>query len=486
MLALRKTHLSILAALIFLLHLLYFYHKHNTQPIPVETQRTQLWKTLLPLLSRHAPDCPLPAQKGGPGVLRYDAINEIPRVNYLTNADEIQHPLQQAHDGFVRDIQYLKRAEAYVPGSKGIVSAAGGTYLPTFLVTLKLLRRTGTTLPVEIFLMDETEYEPHICDMVLPQLNAKCLVLSEIMRAALPEGENQKTISGFQLKAFAMLFSSFESFLWLDADCVPLHDTQSLLTSEPFISTGLVTWPDFFANTAAPIYFNISRQVDPPSTTRQATEAGAMLVNKKTHSQMLLLAAYYNYHGPDYYYSLLCQGAPGAGDKDTFLHAATALNLPFYAVSEPVVDLGIPTPWNKAAAVNAGYIQADPVQDFNLTSQDKYRVANASVADPPRAFFVHAGAPEFNPGNGLMGKKLTGFDGLPTRLWTWPEEAIRRLGFDAERMFWEVTRDVACDFEHVFESWRGLEGICEGVSKHWEDVFVMGRDWALDFGDGRG
>ncbi|OGM47374.1 hypothetical protein ABOM_003810 [Aspergillus bombycis] len=471
MLARRRTIAAAFLAAFCLLSAYYFWHKEPPNLVrPLQERRSRLWQHLHPLLERYVPDCPRPMQNGSPGLPRFDAVHETPRRNLLTNVDEILQPMQAAHDGFVQAIHNFDIGDAFVPGTAGIVSSAGGTYLPTFVVSLSLLRRTGSTLPVELFMKDRTEYEAHICEVVLPHLGAKCLVLSEIL-ADRNETARIQPIEGFQIKSFAMLFSSFEKLLWLDADCAPLHDPMALLQSEPFASTGLVTWPDFWANTAAPVYFNISRQPEPRSTTRQATEAGIMLISKSTHTRSLLLAAYYNYYGPNYYYSLLGQGAPGAGDKDTFLHAATALNQSFYAVSETVVDLGNLKPGNSQTAINAGYVQADPIQDYDLTSQGKWRVRDPSVAKPPRVYFIHAGAPEFNPGKDLLDAKLQGFDGNPTRLWTYPPEAMRRLGFDVERRFWEETMSVACTMESVFETWKSKSGLCDTVRAHWKAVF---------------
>ncbi|KAL4970173.1 mannosyltransferase putative-domain-containing protein [Aspergillus stella-maris] len=471
MLARRTGILPLFLVALLLLSVVYFWQHHPLQSVHfLPSRRLQLWEGLKPLLERYEPSCPVPMLDGGPGVVRFDAVEETSRINYISNVDQIEQPMQTAHDGFVDAIRDLRIDRAYVPGSMGIVSSAGGIYLPTFVVTLRLLRRSGTTLPIELFLKDETEYEPYFCEEYLPSLNAKCLVLSDIMSTG-NKTSTAKPIKGFQLKAFSMLFSSFEKTLWLDADCVPLHDTRPLLNSAPFTSTGLVTWPDFFANTAAPAYFNISRQSDPPSTKRQATEAGMMLVNKKTHFPTLLLSAYYNYYGPDYYYTLLDQGAPGTGDKDTFLHAATALSQSVYAVSERPVDLGNLTPWDENTAINAGWIQADPVQDYALTSTEKYRVTDLTVAKAPRAFFIHAGAPEFNPGYQLLGEKLRGFDGERTRLWTYPAEAMKRLGFDAEKVFWEETMKVTCEMEGKFKTWRGKKRLCDKVRQHWDAVF---------------
>ncbi|KAL4873561.1 hypothetical protein BDV12DRAFT_80748 [Aspergillus spectabilis] len=487
MLARRKALIPSFVVALFLVNVYYFWHKHpHSLALPISHRRSQLWQQVYTLLEQHSPKCPSPTQHGGPGVVRFDAMKELPRNNYITNVNEIQVPMQEAHTGFVDAIHKIKADHAYVPGTMGIVSSAGGTYLPTFFVSLLLLRRTGTTLPVELFFKDDSEYEPYICEVVLPPLGVTCLILSDIMKTQTesePPESTTRAIEGFQLKSFAMLFSSYEKFLWLDADCVPLHDPIALLTSEPFTSTGLVTWPDFFANTAAPVYFNISHQPDPPSTIRQSSEAGMLLIHKESHFLTLLLSTYYNYYGPDYYYTLLDQGAPGAGDKDTFLHAATALNQDFYAVSEPVVDLGNITPWNDKVAINAGYIQADPIQDYNLTSTGKWRVQDPSVSKAPRAFFIHAGAPEFNPGNELLGPKLRGFDGKPTRLWTYPPEAMRRLGVDAEKMFWEEVMAVACTMQDVFESWKGQRRLCERVKAHWDAVFLKSDNEGLEFTD---
>ncbi|KAL4800570.1 mannosyltransferase putative-domain-containing protein [Aspergillus venezuelensis] len=471
MLAPRTGILPIFLVALLLLSVVYFWQHHPLQSVHfLPSRRLQLWEGLKPLLERYEPNCPVPMLDGGPGVVRFDAVEETSRINYISNVDQIQQPMQKAHDGFVSAIRDLKIERAYVPGSMGIVSSAGGTYLPTFVVTLQLIRRMGTTLPVELFLKDETEYELYFCEEYLPSLNVKCLILSEIMTTG-NKTSTANPIQGFQLKAFSMLLSSFEKTLWLDADCVPLHNTAPLLTSALFTTMGLVTWPDFFGNTAAPAYFNISRQSDPLSTTRQATEAGIMLVNKKTHFSTLLLSAYYNYYGPDYYYTLLDQGAPGTGDKDTFLHAATALNQPFYTVSERPVDLGNLTPWDDNTAINAGWIQADPIQDYALTIAGKYRVTDPTVAKALCAFFIHAGAPEFNPGYQLLGEKLRGFDGERTRLWTYPAEAMRRLGFDAEKLFWEKTMKVACEMEEKFKTWRGRKRLCDKVRQHWGGSF---------------
>ncbi|KAA8650982.1 uncharacterized protein ATNIH1004_003673 [Aspergillus tanneri] len=236
-------------------------------------------------------------------------------------------------------------SSAYQSGTKGIVSAAGGRYLPTFVVTLRILRRTGSTLPVELFLRDYLEYEP-----------------------------------------------------------------------------------------------------------------------------TLLLAAYYNYYGPSFYYPLLGQGGPGEGDKDTFLQAATAVGENFYTVSEPVADLGHPDESGRGI-IGAAMLQADPIEDYALTSQGKWRVKDPSVAEPVRGFFVHAYGPKFNAAEDILGEKAH-YKGNPSRVWTAGKDASILAGYDAEKAAWEEAKTVACTLEHAFDTWKDKSGVCERMRRHWEAVFA--------------
>lgn len=435
------------------------------------------------LLDRYAPGCPPLELIDSAGWPRYDAVFELDRENHIDKADETLQPMQTAHDGFVQATRKLD--VPYMILTEGIVSSAGGGYMPTFVVTLRLLRRTGCTLPVELFVKDSTEYESHICEKILPELNARCVVLSEAM--GLESSMNTNNADGvkiehYQLKSFAVLFSSFEKVIWLDADCIPIHDPTTLLTTDPFKSTGLVTWPDYWASTISPLYFTISRQPEFSTTDRATTEAGVFLVSKKAHSRTLLLAAYYNYHGPSHYYHLLDQGAPGEGDKDTFIQAAAAVGEKFYTVSEKVADLGRRRyEWNDNDIIHVAMLQADPVEDYKLTQQGKWRVEDTSVAPAPRAFFVHANLVKFNPGDKLLDESSNEYDDGRRRMWTAPETSVRRLGYDVERAAWEEAMAVSCTLGAAFETWEAGDGLCEDVQRHWEAVFQDPDAGGLNF-----
>ena len=325
-------------------------------------------------------------------------------------------------------------------------------------------------MPMEVFLADDEEYESYICDVVLPSLNARCVVLSHILDAVPMEAEIHK----YQFKLFAMMFSSFEEILFLDADAFPLSRPEELFTHEPFTSSHMVTWPDFWATTISQYYHDIAGQPNPAQDIRQSSESGELLLSKKTHQKTLLLSTYYNFWGPDYYYPLLSQGASGEGDKETFVAAALALGEPYYQVSEPICAIGHRT---KGGMAGSAMVQFDPTEDFALTRNGQWRVRGSKVSGP-KAFFIHANYPKFNPATVFDDQDVTptfADDGSYTRAWTIPEDVIGQFGSDIEKAFWREILWTATELEDKFESWRGKKGISKTTRKYWNAVFADKR-----------
>ena len=452
----------------------------NVESSPFKTSDTQLaslpdltaahqqfWKAFHYYLENDGPDVyPIVEFEKAP-TEGFNAKSPPPRPDYLDVDKRDVESMKEAHTAFVATISGTPLELPYVPGTKGVVSTAGGAYLPVLVISLRMLRRTGSTLPMEVFLADEEEYEEYICDVVLPALNAKCVVLSRILVSA------PARIEKYQFKPFAMLFSSFEEILFLDADAFPLHPPEALFKGEPFRTKGLITWPDFWASSTSPLFYEIAGTPVPPMDLRQSTESGEVLLSKRTHSKTLLLSTYYNYWGPSHFYPLLSQGAAGEGDKETFIAAATAMGEPFYQVSESICALGHPKPGGMAGSAMA---QFNPMQDYALTSQGKSRVRGDN-APAPDVFFIHANFPKFNPATVFdMGHEVKpGFleDGSYTRAWTIPEEVIAKFSanVDIEKEFWREILWTGCGLEDKFVSWEGRTGICDGVRRYWNNIF---------------
>ena len=436
---------------------------------PTLENKIAFWKVFEKLLDASKPDCEPPNRQGTAETVGYDklVVSEHPkeRADVLSMPDKSVVKMKKAHENFVAGLHAGTLEMVYNPGTRGLVTTAGGTYLPVFVISLRMLRRTGTNLPMEVFLADKHEYEEYICDEVFPELNAKCVVLSDILEAV----PHSLDITHYQYKVFAMIFSSFEEVLFLDSDAFTLHDADELFTSEPFTNHGLVSWPDFWASSASPLYYNISSQPVPPMSLRQSTESGELLLNKKTHSKSLLLATYYNYFGA-HYYVLFSQGAPGEGDKETFLAAANALNETFYATSENVRPIGHMK--HDGKFTGSAMVQYDPMQDYNLTQNGIWRIKNESAAPQPRPFFLHVNFPRLNPTKVFDHDEHTrNFQGKEQRIWQSEKDIKAKFGKDIEKEIWQEVKYVSCKLENKFETFKGKSGLCDKATKHYQGVF---------------
>lgn len=447
--------------------ILFQQYTSNANDPMMRKAQIKFWQTFEPLLAANKPNCDPPTRNESAQDRRFPLSDgELERQDVVKMPEEALEIMKKTHADFLKAIQNQSLQMAFTPKSRGIVTTAGGSYFPIFVVSLRMLRRTGTTLPVEVFLADSEEYEESLCEEVLPLLNATCVILSHIFDAV----QGSADITRYQFKVFSMMFSSFEEILFLDADAFPVHNPDQLFTSEPFREYGLIAWPDFWGSTTSRIFYDITQQNIPSMLDRASSETGELLLSKKNHQKLLLLAAYYNYYGPSHYYMLLSQGAAGEGDKETFLAAAGALNETFYATSEGVQAMGRRN--DDGSVDGSAMVQHDPIQDYDLTKKRLWRVKDPSVAEAPRPFFVHAHFPKLNPETIFKSKRPTQDDnGKYHKMWTADETLVKSLGIDVEKHVWEEIKWTGCELENKLRSWHDVQGICENVMNYWNSIY---------------
>lgn len=201
------------------------------------------WADLSVALQEAAPKCALPTNPIEAPINSFASVGKDfnYRPDLLVLPPEDVTDLKDAHTKYVAKTQELAPRLPYAKGTRGIVTTAAGEFMPPLIVSLRMLRRTGSKLPVEVFMENSAVYEPEICEAVLPKLNATCKVMTEI----LDTGPTKVEISRYQLKAFAMLLSSFDEVLLLDADNIALEAPENLMAEEPFVRKGFVSWPDY-------------------------------------------------------------------------------------------------------------------------------------------------------------------------------------------------------------------------------------------------
>ncbi|SCV00881.1 LAMI_0G07910g1_1 [Lachancea mirantina] len=353
----------------------------------------------------------------GVGVNRGDQIDRAVFENLdrcYTLTEPYFRGLQQPHMEFLEFLQESLDFEPespvfdhLFPREEGIITVGGGRFSLLTYSMIKVLREHNTTLPVEVIIPPQDEGDNDYCNNVLPALNAKCVYFRDVLpKSLLKDWKFER----YQIKAVALLISSFKKVLYIDADNFPLKNLDGIFESNVFEENGLVLWPDLWRRMTAPVFYRIANvevdflkrvrslgdDVSPPSrysafapdemynkksvpfhdllgtVPDSASESGQLLVDKTRHFQTLLLALYYNVYGPEWYYSLFSQGTAGEGDKETFAVAAHVLRRKYYQVKTKLSFDGY---WTKGPSFHGvALLQYDCVNDYELYQKAKETV----------------------------------------------------------------------------------------------------------------
>ncbi|KAI5307295.1 hypothetical protein KEM56_000579 [Ascosphaera pollenicola] len=441
----------------------FFQNKAVIRPFDIES-RCEFWTTLHDRFKDAEPKLEHPiksllSDKYTPELLFTPPSPDgysLPQRLEIEDADVAT--LLNTHDKIKGNIDGDPPELPYEPGTKGIVTTASSALVPALLISLHMLRQTGSTLPVQVFLQNSSDYDTPLCRQVLPLINANCIPLDKIFEASKPE----KELVNYQYKIFSILFSSYEDVLFLDVDNLALKNPDVLFESEVFAETGLLMWPDLWKKTYSPAYFDISGRDIPEKINGPSADSGQLLVSKKSHTKALLLAAYYNFYGPNIYYTLLSQGEPGEGDKETLFSSASLFRLPYHLVTTG------PRAWNftdqrSSSSWHGGMLQADPIWDYALPKSSMYNFSWPGQNHPPgnSHMFLHINRPKLDPVS-VMGKYGLGWSirRQPRRLWESIGDVINAIGYDVEPMVWISLKETACELEGV--NWRpwGNESFC--------------------------
>ncbi|ODV78312.1 glycosyltransferase family 71 protein [Suhomyces tanzawaensis NRRL Y-17324] len=283
--------------------------------------------------------------------------------NHVNLSKERHAKLKEYHAKFVDAIKRLDDPPKQFVNGDGIVISGGGVYFGSALVAIGQMREMGSKLPIELVINDLSEYDEQICEVLLPKtFNARCIVIEKEIGKELLE---KLKLTKFQMKIFGLLFSSFDNIITIDADNMPIKNVDTLLTSEPYLSTKFILWPDIWHKGVSPLYYDIAgfkvgttpirreglandwpwsrypgKDVDTDVAYHDleglpgmiSIETGQMVFSKRAHFKSFLLSLYYNIYGPDFYYRLLFQGVPGEGDRETFVPALHLLKEPYHIV----------------------------------------------------------------------------------------------------------------------------------------------------------
>lgn len=207
---------------------------------------------------------------------------------------------------------------------RGVVICGGGIkYFPCAWVCISMLRHFGCGLPVEFWYQGAEEMDASMIKL----LESLGVVAVDATKVA--EKHPRRASGGWELKAYALVHSSFKEVLLLDADNVPVKDPSFLFEEPNFKKTGAVFWPDYGS-------LEPEREIwavcGIPYRHEPEFESGQILVDKQKCWRALNLAHWFNEHS-DFYYQFI------HGDKETFHLAWRKLNRPYTMVPTPIRSL---------------------------------------------------------------------------------------------------------------------------------------------------
>ena len=229
-------------------------------------------------------------------------------------------------DQFNSDLDILTGHDAqHLLDGRGIVIAAGGASVFTnaFVLVHILRRHLHCKLPIEIWHFGVSELSPRM-QSLLRDLDVRTVDATDlIVEKSVP------IVDGWQLKAFAVLWSHFAEVLLLDADQIPAIDPASAFEWEEYKKVGAIFWPDILdIRQDNPIWQLMGL---PPQQTK-SLESGQAVIDKRRHWRAMC-ATYLLNAAADTVYQLIY------GDKDTFLIGWLMAQSPFSLVPhQPFVD----------------------------------------------------------------------------------------------------------------------------------------------------
>ncbi len=205
---------------------------------------------------------------------------------------------------------------------RGLVICGGGIKYGTCVwVLVRMLRRLGCQLPIEVWSLSDDEYDPQWIEL-LGQYGVNCIDSQAILRR-----HPHRRLRGWELKPYAIKHSRFREVLFLDADNVPVRDPSFLFDTPEYQATGTVFWPDpakFKTASTSPRWkvFGLPYRESPDQ------ESGQLLIDKARCWKALCLCNWYNEHS-DFYYQHVY------GDKETFRFAWQRLDQPIHWIQKP-------------------------------------------------------------------------------------------------------------------------------------------------------
>ena len=192
---------------------------------------------------------------------------------------------------------------AYIhAGGRGIVLTAGDEQAPFLLASIPSFRQLGCTLPMEIMYLGDADLSQDYREKLesLPGV-----ITRDLSHMVADEGW---TLEGWAVKAFAILLSSFQEVIFIDADSLFFINPTLLFDDPIYMESGALFFRDRLAEPeskkawlqeilARPVSKQVIQSRFWTGESGHMQESGVLAVDKWRHFVALLMATRMN--GPD-------------------------------------------------------------------------------------------------------------------------------------------------------------------------------------------
>ncbi|KLT41430.1 hypothetical protein CC85DRAFT_247698 [Cutaneotrichosporon oleaginosum] len=276
------------------------------------------------------------------------------------------------------------------PDKRGIVLTGGnGDTVLRIEMLLRHLRKIGSKLPVEVVHFSD-ELNDKKYRKRLEKLGAKLVAVQGVEKTP-------GAWKNYQIKAMAMIQSSFTELIYLDSDNVPLRTLDHLFSAPLYEENGRAAfWPDISKDHADNAIWRI---VGDTCHLREWTfESGQIVLDKRGNSGNNLAALWLAagmLEQQDFYFTMC------GGDKDTFRWAFRMLDLAYAPAPRWLSALGILNEFDDNRFCGHTMLQ------YDLVAQ--------GAAPPP--LFVHSNLLKYLEGGLEQGRVFTHIKHLPLDLY---------------------------------------------------------------------
>ena len=236
------------------------------------------------------------------------------------------------------------------------MAAGGRKYFVNAYINIRVLRDTHKcTLPIELFYAGHDEM-PAAAVTYMQNTFANLRLIDVYSVADMP-ALDRPNLSGFSIKAVAILLSSFEEVLFLDADSFPIANPKEAFYFPQYKATGALFWPSMCnCYTIRPRAYDVLGMSRPSTymvlqdheyvrwtescdaNEPQEFETGQMVLHKARAWRGLMMTSYLSWWYRDLVLPHLMHGDPAV-----FQLAFEATNTPYEVVNKPMYFHGIAT-----------------------------------------------------------------------------------------------------------------------------------------------